>query len=192
MNYIVVGFMLSISLVACNDRRQEPEAVGDLTRYSILELRALLDDKKTTSVDLVGQLFDKADELKSLNAYIYADRERALILAAAADATRATGSIDKPLLGIPIVVKDNIHVAGMPNTAGTPALKGFTPSVSNGVVNRLQAAGAIVIAVATPFTVAGLHSSQVLEHAWVVHDPERLLEVVKERIAEHNRTVHTN
>ena len=40
------------------------------------------------------------------------------------------------------------------------------------------AAGMNVVAVATPFTVAGLHSSQVLEHAWVVHDPEKLLEVV--------------
>ena len=52
------------------------------------------------------------------------------------------------------------------------------------------AAGMNVIAVATPFTIAGLHSSQVLEHTWVVHDPEKLLEVVRDRIAEHNRTVH--
>ena len=52
------------------------------------------------------------------------------------------------------------------------------------------AAGMNVIAVATPFTVAGLHSNQVLEHAWVVHDPEKLLEVVRDRIAEHNRTAH--
>ena len=52
------------------------------------------------------------------------------------------------------------------------------------------AAGANVVAFATPFTTASLHSSQVLEHAWVVHDPEKLLDVVSERIAEHNRSVH--
>ena len=52
------------------------------------------------------------------------------------------------------------------------------------------AAGMNVIAVSTPFTVAGLHADQVLEHAWVVHDPEKLLDTVKFRIAEHNRTVH--
>ncbi len=52
------------------------------------------------------------------------------------------------------------------------------------------AAGMNVIAVATPFTTAGLHSDQVLEHAWVVHDPEQLLRVIGERIAEHNRTAH--
>ena len=52
------------------------------------------------------------------------------------------------------------------------------------------AAGMNVVAVATPFTIAGLHSSAVLEHPWVVHDPGSLVEVVKARIAEHNRTAH--
>ena len=52
------------------------------------------------------------------------------------------------------------------------------------------AAGMNVIAVATPFTIAGLHSSQVLEHAWMVHEPGALLDMVKDRIAEHNRTAH--
>ena len=52
------------------------------------------------------------------------------------------------------------------------------------------AAGMNVIAVATPFTIAGLHSSHVLEHAWMVHEPEALLEMVKDRIDEHNRRPH--
>ena len=52
------------------------------------------------------------------------------------------------------------------------------------------AAGMNVIAVATPFTIAGLHSSQVLEHTWVVHEDDQLVDVVRERIAEHNRAGH--
>ena len=52
------------------------------------------------------------------------------------------------------------------------------------------AAGMNVIAVATPFTEAGLHSDPVLEHAWIAHDSDTLLEVVQERIDEHNRTTH--
>ncbi len=52
------------------------------------------------------------------------------------------------------------------------------------------AAGMNVIAVATPFTIAGLHSSGVLEHTWVVHEAEQLVDVVRDRIAEHNRTSH--
>ncbi len=52
------------------------------------------------------------------------------------------------------------------------------------------AAGMNVIAVATPFTIAGLHTSQVLEHAWMVHEPEKLLSVVQDRIVEHNQRLH--
>ena len=52
------------------------------------------------------------------------------------------------------------------------------------------AAGMNVVAVATPFTVAGLHSGQLLDHHWVVHEPEKLVEVVRDRIAEHNRQAH--
>ena len=57
-------------------------------------------------------------------------------------------------------------------------------------VRAAVAAGMNVIAVATPFTIAGLHKSQVLEHAWVVHEAEQLLDMVRDRIAEHNRTAH--
>ena len=57
-------------------------------------------------------------------------------------------------------------------------------------VQAAVAAGMNVIAVATPFTILGLHSSQVLNHAWMVHDPEELLDVVRERIAEHNQEPH--
>ncbi len=49
-----------------------------------------------------------------------------------------------PLLGIPFAVKDNIDVAGMPTTAACPAFA-YTPERSATVVERLQAAGAILI-----------------------------------------------
>jgi beta-phosphoglucomutase-like phosphatase (HAD superfamily) len=57
-------------------------------------------------------------------------------------------------------------------------------------VRAAVAAQMNVVALATPFTKAGLHASEPLEHAWVVHDGEKLIETVAERIAEHGRVGH--
>ena len=54
-------------------------------------------------------------------------------------------------------------------------------------VRAAVAAQMNVVALATPFTTAGLHASEPVEHAWVLHDGEKLIETVAERIAEHGR-----
>ncbi len=59
----------------------------------------------------------------------------------------------------------------------------------NGVQAAL-AAGMNVIAIATPFTNADLHSSQIIEDVWIVHEPEKLAEIVRRRIEMHDRTAH--
>ena len=78
---------------------------------------------------------------KHLNALIYIDAEGALKAAKA-----LAGQPRGPLYGIPMVIKDNIHVAGLPNTAGTKALQGFIPKQDAEVVTRLRDAGAIILA----------------------------------------------
>jgi amidase len=67
----------------------------------------------------------------------------ALADARAADAARRRGD-DRPLLGIPIIVKDNIGTTGMPTTAGSWALAGSTPDDAF-IVQQLKAAGALII-----------------------------------------------
>ena len=134
MNKTIAVLACLVLLAACDADQEGDRAIRDLSEYSVTELRHLLEEGKATSVELVTRLLEKEEEHRGLNATIYLDAKHALELAAAADAARAAGESDQPLLGIPIVVKDNIHVAGMPNTAGTPALMEFTPSESNAVV----------------------------------------------------------
>jgi len=68
----------------------------------------------------------------------------ALALARAADKARGRGD-HRPLVGIPVIVKDNVDTTGMPTTGGSWALAGSSPSDAF-IVQRLKAAGAIIIA----------------------------------------------
>ena len=52
-------------------------------------------------------------------------------------------------------------------------------------VRAASGAGMNVVAVATPFTLAGLHAEDLIDHAWVVHNPDELVKVVQQRIADH-------
>lgn len=111
----------------------------------IASLLTMLADGDSTSVAIVTDALSKSDRFASLNIFISLDSEGARNRAIELDQNRAAGKVLGPLHGIPLVVKDNIHVADMPNTAGTPALKSFVPTRSNEVVERLEAAGAIIL-----------------------------------------------
>ena len=66
--------------------------------------------------------------------------------ARALDRARAGGAVRGPLHGIPVVIKDNIDVAGLGTTAGSQLLDGNVATVDAPVVARLRRAGAIILA----------------------------------------------
>ena len=117
----------------------------DLTSLSAAEAAAKIRNGEITSEALTRALIDKARSGKSLNAFITLDEQGALKAAKAADAAAKAKKWKGPLHGVPLVVKDNIHVAGLPNTAGTPGMKGFVPKENAPVVKKLLDAGAIVL-----------------------------------------------
>lgn len=100
---------------------------------------------EVSSKTLVLELLSRIERSAHLNAFITVDSQGAIEAAEQCDKQRTEGLATGPLHGIPLAIKDNIHVAGLRNTAGTPSLKTFLPTASNEVVDRLQAAGAIVI-----------------------------------------------
>src|SRR3984885_5309773 len=100
---------------------------------------------KYSSVALVTAALTRAKARVELNAFITLDEAGAMAAARACDAACARGEPCKPLGGVPIAIKDNIEVAGLPATAGTPALKGYIPAEDAPVVAKLSAAGAVII-----------------------------------------------
>jgi mandelamide amidase len=100
---------------------------------------------KVTSEALVSNALSRAKALADLNAFVTLDERGAIAAAKQADAARKNSSRCRPLEGVPIVIKDNIEVAGLPNTAGTKALLKYIPKNDAPVVAKLRAAGAIII-----------------------------------------------
>ncbi len=116
----------------------------DVDATTIPELESLMNRQRLSSVQLVQFYLHRIAKLNpALNAVITVD-PTALAEARAADAARRHGD-DRPLLGLPIIVKDNLDTTGMPTTAGSWALAGSTPPDAF-VVAQLKAAGAIILA----------------------------------------------
>lgn len=133
------------ALVALAAIGQAAARPANLTDLGVAEAAALIRSGELSSVELTEALLAQADRHKHLNAFITLDRDKALAAARRADTARAAGKIRGPLHGVPLVIKDNIHVAGLPNTAGTPALKDFVPKTSAPVAQALIDAGAVIL-----------------------------------------------
>ncbi|WP_051516622.1 indoleacetamide hydrolase [Herbaspirillum sp. RV1423] len=115
------------------------------TDLCIHEAMTAFRDGTLTSTALVEACLRRIDELRHLNVFVTVDAKGALQAAEQTDRDRAAGKPLKPLAGIPFVVKDNIHAAGMPCTAGSPAFADFVPAKDAPTVQKLRDAGAIVL-----------------------------------------------
>jgi aspartyl-tRNA(Asn)/glutamyl-tRNA(Gln) amidotransferase subunit A len=112
---------------------------------SLTELRAALDAKRISSVELATQFLDRiADHNTTLNAFITVDRDGALAAAHAADARIAAGQAG-PLTGIPLAHKDVFCTEGVLTTCGSKMLSNFVSPYDAHVVARLKAAGVVCL-----------------------------------------------
>ena len=115
----------------------------DVDATTIPQLQELMNSHRLNSVNLTDFYLHRIRQLnQTLNAVITVSRT-AHADALAAHAARRNGD-QRPLLGIPIIVKDNIGTTGMPTTAGSWALAGSTPADAF-IAKQLKAAGAIII-----------------------------------------------
>jgi len=105
----------------------------------------MLDTRQVSAVELLEQAIARiAAHDAEINAVVVRDFERARAAASAADESLARGE-RRPLLGLPMTVKESFNVAGLPTTWGMPAFKDWRPSQDAIAVARLKAAGAVIL-----------------------------------------------
>lgn len=117
----------------------------DLSNASVDVITKLLHERKVSCEELVHHYFDIIEKQQSLNAFISTDKASAIQQAQYWDKYLLSGKPCPALMGILIAVKDNIHVAGFSNSAGTPALADFKPQSSAPIIQKLIDRGAIIV-----------------------------------------------
>jgi aspartyl-tRNA(Asn)/glutamyl-tRNA(Gln) amidotransferase subunit A len=116
-----------------------------LIDLSLSQILAQLNAGTLTSVEITTAYLDSiAAQDEVLGAYLHVDREAALAAAQAADDARANGDT-RPLLGVPMAIKDLITTEGVVTTAGSKILEGYTPIYDATVIRKLKDAGYVLI-----------------------------------------------
>lgn len=121
------------------------EASVDLTKMNIYEIQEAVDDGYLTYEKIMQIYLDRIEEYNDkYNAIRYLN-ENALEEARKADEEYQKNGRKSMLHGLPILVKDNIDVKGMPTTAGTKALADNIPKENAPAVQKIVDAGGIII-----------------------------------------------
>jgi amidase len=152
--------------------------VQDVERsyWSATELVDALASGEVSAVELAEEAIARIERYDpTLNAVCVPDFERALEAARAADAARARGDAP-PLLGVPMTVKESFNMAGLPTTWGIPEFKDFVPDADALAVERVKAAGAVVLGKTNvPLVLGDMQSYNAIygttRNPW---DPERI------------------
>ena len=141
---------------------------------TILETARLLKTGAATSARLVEQTLSAvAAKDGSLNAFITVLDESARARAKALDSELAQGKCRGPLHGVPVAVKDLFHMKGVRTTGGSKLFEDQVSSFDAAVVERLEAAGAIIIGKTNLHELAyGVTSNN--PHFGAVHNPHNL------------------
>src|SRR5437660_6901321 len=134
-----------LSIIRQNSDREYALAKSQWSFKTAVELSAALAAKKVSAVELAEDAIVRIERHDvKINAICVRDFERGLAAAHAADAELARG-VKKPLLGLPMTVKESYNVAGLPTTWGIPAQKDFTPTEDALSITRVKDAGGVIL-----------------------------------------------
>ena len=104
-------------------------------------LAGRLATREVSAVEVARETLERIRDARDLNAFAAVDEDAVMAQAAERDAGPPSG----PLHGVPIAVKDNIDVAGLPTRAGSRVLPAEPAEADAAVVARMRAAGAVIV-----------------------------------------------
>ncbi len=120
--------------------------MSDLTKLSAVEIAGLVASGQTSAVEVTQAHLDRIAAVDGrVNAFLHVDSEGALAAAREVDAQRAAGAQLGPLAGVPVAVKDVLTTKGVPTTVGSKILEGWRPPYDSTIVQRLRAAGTVML-----------------------------------------------
>jgi len=122
--------------------REDP---GGLSYRSASEMVEALASRQISARELLEASISRIEALDpKINAVVVRDFDRARAAADATDAALARGE-RRPLLGLPMTVKEQFNIVGLPTTWGNPKFKDWKPDFDALAVQRLKAAGAVLL-----------------------------------------------
>ena len=116
--------------------------MAELTDLGVAAIRDGVRAGDYSAREVADAFIARVGAAKALNAFLVETPDHALAAARAADDARAAGEELKPLAGVPIGMKDLFCTAGVPATAASHILEGFTPTYESTVSGNLWRAGA--------------------------------------------------
>jgi aspartyl-tRNA(Asn)/glutamyl-tRNA(Gln) amidotransferase subunit A len=118
-----------------------------LHELTAAEIRRRVERREVSCEEVARAHLDRvACTEKAVDALLVILADRALSRARDLDRRLAAGEPAPALAGVPVVVKDVMHVEGLPTTCGSRILEGYRPPYSATAVARLEQAGAIILA----------------------------------------------
>lgn len=122
----------------------------ELCEATAMELASALDSNETTSVEIVAALLERIAEIDAPGSDIelrsvLALAPDAMTSATRADDERSQGMLRSPLHGVPILVKDNVEVVGLPGSAGSTALVDRPVPHDSPLATRMRDAGLVIL-----------------------------------------------
>ncbi len=150
---LALAVVCAAALSACGQASAPAPAPPAAPSLDVVELSAADARDRMAAGSLTARALTEAyldriaridDDGPRLNAVIEIN-PRAVADADALDAERRAGKVRGPLHGIPVLLKDNIDVAGLVNSAGSLALADHRPAADAFIAARLRAAGAVIL-----------------------------------------------